>query len=307
MTPRARGLFALPGKGRGNGTATPGARVIVHQSDLKSWARCPEAYHLDKLGEPNQQLSATAYGSVMHHAMHVGERTGDWEAAEQTFRHYWHPSNIEAICHPVQIWIRKDSYGSLLAKGVETLRRYAALKPFSSEELLALEYEFTVPIHGTVDRQTGEPHLLAGTVDRLAIRRYNRTATVCIDDFKTTPNRPSYLRHNIQGTAYAYASTQPVFWRGSGEYHTEGFGGPHGDYLYDGNKSAPRRFWWIDLHNLKWVDGGFRTSHDYDRLAIAVQRFADSVQADIFPLNIDGEVCQWCHHRKVCAGIGVEE
>ena len=300
MTRLALGVFfAFSNSGHGTG-----GRVIFHQSDLQSWARCPEAYHLEHQGHPSRQLSATAYGSVMHHALHVFERTGDVRAAEDTFRHYWHPANISAICEPVDIWIGRDSYSSLLTKGVETIRRYADLKKFDDEKLLALEYEFIVPLHGTQDRQTGEPHLLAGTVDRLAIRRHKRHPTLSIDDHKTGKQH-AYLRHNIQGTAYAYASTLPEFW--TGWQHTDGFSYDRGIELFKEYEDIPRKFTWINLTTLRWVDGGYRGPKDYQRLTVAVQRMADSIQADIFPLNIHGEICQFCPQRNNCAGIGVDD
>lgn len=604
--------------------------MIVHASDIKSFGRCPQAWHLERLGYPRKQLSATAYGSVMHQAIHVLERTGDLDKAIDTFKHYWSPANIEAICAPVDIWIRRDTYGSLASRGAETLRRFHDLLQYDDSELLALEYEFVVPMHGTVDRRTGQPHLLGGTLDRLALRRYKGQLTVCVDDYKglaldtqiPTPNgwttmgalrvgdevfgadgrpypvtgksqmhvrpcyrvgfddgtsvvcdnvhlwevhtgrhgevvevlsteqlhmrnllnpprqrdqripnaealqlphvelpihpyvlgawlgdgrrkngeickpdvelfdnieacgyrvapqnaynsrtvyglttqlraanilghkhipdaylrasfqqrlallqglmdtdgcwnrprkqavfsstdkglaegvrelvvslgwkarlwplrghgfgkdvdyfgvtftpvdvnpfrlsrkadlvrmnaparsrrrlitsitptltvptqcievdspdslylcteamvpthnsgvQPAYLRHDVQGSAYAYATTQRGFWMGNPEYHTDGFDAERGAELFARTQGAARKFWWINLNTFKWVDAGFRGPRDYERLRLAVQAVADSVQAEIFPLNLSGEVCQWCSFRDVCGGVGLDD
>lgn len=280
--------------------------MILHQSDLSSWARCPHAFEMSRAGRPEKVLSATSYGTVMHHAMHVLERTGDLEKAIDTFTYYWHPHHIEALCRPVEVWIARDSYASLQRKGVDTLRKYADLLRFDESEVLALEYEFIVPVHGTFDPETQQPHQLAGTVDRLVARHYKRNLTLCIDDYKTG-KRSVYLRHNGQGTAYSYASTLPEFWTGDPTNHTEGFGVERGQQLYERFKPAARRFWWIDLKACKFVDGGWRGPNDYRRFAYAIQRVADSIQAGIYPLTLQGDVCQYCSFREPCAGLGVDD
>lgn len=280
--------------------------VILHQSDLQSWARCPHAWQQSRDGVAEKVLSATSYGVVMHHAMHILERTGDLDAAIDTFTHYWHPLRIETLAPQVEVWIRGETYAGLLRKGVDTLRKYDHLIKFDDHELLALEYEFIVPVHGTVDRVTGEPHLLAGTIDRLAARHYKRVLTLCIDDFKTG-KRSTYLRHNPQGTGYSYASTLPEFWVGNPAHLTEGFGAERGTQLMERFASAARRFWWIDLKDCKFVNGGWRGEQDYRRFALAIQNMGDSIQAEIFPLTMQGDVCQWCSFRETCGGIGLDD
>jgi CRISPR/Cas system-associated exonuclease Cas4 (RecB family) len=280
--------------------------VLLHQSDLKSYGRCAEQYRLQQAGAPREQLSATAYGSVMHHALHVLERTGNLQAALETFEFYWHPLNIEAICEPVQIWITGQSYGSLRLRGLDAIRKYHDLGKFKVGELLALEFEFVVPIHGTVDRQTGEPHYLGGTVDRLNLTSYQRKPVVAAEDFKTG-KRPEYLRHDLQGTAYCYASEQPEFWIGNPAWNTDGFGLERGTDLLQRTDGAARRFTWIDLKALKYVDGGFRGPRDYERFRLAVQSIADAIQAEIFPLSISGEHCQHCPFRAICGGVGLDD
>lgn len=275
--------------------------MIIHQSAIKSWHRCGEQHRRELQGDEGQQLSRTAYGSVMHHALHTLERHGDLQMAIDTFTWYWHPHRIDAICRPVDIWIGRDTQSSLAQNGVETLKRYWDLKRFDDdEELLALEISFVVPIHGTYDPDTGKPHYLAGTIDRLALRKYTRRPHVCVDDYKTGRKQP-YLKHNLQGTGYSYATTQPEFWTGSEEFLTEGFGIERGRQLYERTAQMPRKFYWITIAGSPtFTSGGVRTDRDYARFRHAVQQYAEARRQGIYPLNIDGEICQYCPFNDDC-------
>lgn len=273
----------------------------IHQSDLGSYKRCGEQHRRQLNGEQGKQLSATAFGSVMHHALHTLERHRDLDLALQTFDYYWHPLNIELVCRPVEEWIMKQSYSSLLAKGRETLKRYWDLKQYDDEEVLALEYPFTVPIVGTYDETTGQPHHLVGTVDRLSLRRYRRELHVCLDDWKTG-RKPRYLRHHIQFTAYAYASTRQEFWTGwDSDVLPDGFGEERGYNLFKRLGQAPRHGWWINvMGGPDWIDAGLREDRDYRRFTHAVDQYVKARRAEIYPLNIDGEICQFCPFRDDC-------
>src|ERR1017187_2664680 len=82
--------------------------LVVRQSDLSSYSRCAQQKKLNDqgrdadLGRP-EVLSMTAYGSVMHHAIHVLEklnfdkRPDALEKAHSTFDYYWDPANISGI------------------------------------------------------------------------------------------------------------------------------------------------------------------------------------------------------------------
>lgn len=273
--------------------------MLIHQSDLKSFNRCPEQHRRQRAGEEGGQLSATAFGSVMHHALHTYERTGDVELAVNTFAHYWHPHNIDAICRPVDIWIVGQNFSKLRSKGVETIRRYADVVQYRDEEVLALEFPFVVDLPGTLDADTGRPHELAGTIDRLALRKKNSKWNVCVDDWKTG-KKATYLHHNIQGSAYCYASTQRQFWVGNPAHHTEGFA-HHGEMLYEKFEAMPRRFTWINvMGGPNFDDAGARDMQSYRKFGHAVDQYVKSVRAGIFPLNIEGEVCQYCPFREDC-------
>ncbi len=261
--------------------------MIIHQSDLSSFMRCPEQYRLSRTA-PRESNSALAFGSVMHHALHVLERYHDLTAALDSFTYYWHPARISEICEPVPPdgWLPRQSYSELRVRGLEMLRRYHDLSRYDEHEVLALEYEFTVDIPGT-------PHQLAGTVDRLATRPHKRATVLCVDDWKTGKEQ-AHLRHNMQGTGYAMATTQRAFW--------DGFG-VDADALHARFADAPRRFTWINLRTAKFQDGGFREQRDYARFAAAVTELARMIDAGIYPLNLSGETCTYCPFRSSCKGL----
>jgi hypothetical protein len=287
--------------------------AIVHQSDLSSWIRCPHAYMLSRRGQPQKQTSALSYGSVMHHALQVFEIERCREgvpfaaavtAAVETFDYYWHPLHIEVICPRVELWYPQHTYGGLRTRGMEAIKAYAQLMKYDDHELLATEFSFRVPIVGTWDETTEEPHTLVGTVDRLAVRHYTGKLAICVDDYKTGAEY-RFLRQNLQFTAYLYATTQPQFWIGwQGE---DGFGEERGTALFERFAHAGRRGTWINMKTIKFQDAGWRGPKDYDRFALAVEQVLASINADIYPLSLSGEHCTYCTFRDVCAGVGVPE
>jgi hypothetical protein len=273
-----------------------------------------QEHGLKRAGVPSTTNSASAYGSVIHHAVQILERefyTGTpkpeaLQKAIETFLYYWLPANISAICEsvPADGWLPRQSYGELRNKGVDTLRKYADLLKFNDQELLGTEVSFIVPIPGTWDDELGEPHELAGSIDRLAVRYYRRALTLAIDDYKSGVPYV-YLRQNLQGTAYCLATTRHEFWVGwKGE---DGFGQERGEQLYERFLDVGRRFTWINLRSIKFEDGGWRGPDDYRRFALAVEQYARLIQADIFPLAISGSVCRWCDMRRVCGGTGIPD
>lgn len=285
-----------------------------HQSSLAAVSRCMQELGLKMAGAPSTTNSAAAYGSVMHHAITIFERelytgTSKPEALQkaiETFLYYWLPANIEAICDPVPAdgWLPRQSYGELRNKGVEILRKYADLVEFDDQELLATEFSFCVPIDGTWDEELGEPHELVGSIDRLAARYYRRALTLAVDDYKTGVPY-TYLRQNLQGTSYCYATTKREFWVGNkGE---DGFGEQRGEELFQRFAAAGRRFTWINLRTVKYEDGGWRGPDDYNRLALAVEQYAALIKAEVFPLSISGAVCRFCDMRRICGGTGLPD
>lgn len=286
--------------------------AVFHQSDVAAANRCLAEWGYKRKGLTTTTNSAAAYGSVIHHAIQVFERQvalgtsrkAALQMALETFSFYWSPSNIEAICEPVPPdgWLPRQGYSELRTKGLETIRQYADLIKFDESELLATEFSFMVPIDGTWDYNLNEPHYLAGSVDRLAVRYYRRALTVAVDDLKSGKEQV-HLRHNVQGSAYCYASTKREFW--TGHRGEDGFGEERGNELFERFQGAGRRFTWINLRTIKFQDGGWRGPIDYARFALAIEQLAATVDADIFPLSISGAACTYCDMRRVCGGTGL--
>lgn len=161
----------------------------IRQSDLASYARCAQQKKLVDLsrqglvGKP-AQLSMTAYGSVVHYAVHVLEklhfqgREDALEKAKATFVFYWDPANISQICEPVDIWAARQTWHGLLKKGQEVIEVYYARLQSDKSKLLGLEVEFNLPF--VLD---GEEHTLHGTMDRLSLRKTS-TSFLNIEDYK---------------------------------------------------------------------------------------------------------------------------
>lgn len=289
--------------------------MIFHQSDLSAWTRCPAEFGYRLAGLPDKSNSAAAYGSVMHYALATYERERvmniragmglkdavleAYRKAIETFVFYWHPAHIEAICPPVPPdgWLPRQNFSELRQRGLDAIKSYVDLMRYDEHEVLASEYEFLVDIEGTSDLLTGKPHQLAGSIDRLAARFYSRNLTLCVDDFKTGKEY-RFLRHNLQFTAYCYATTRPEFWDGFEE---------RAEKLRKRFESAARRGTWINMRTFKLQDAGFRAAKDYERLKLAVSQIAMSIQNDIFPLSISGEACTYCSYRDICGSIGLAD
>jgi hypothetical protein len=172
----------------------------------------------------------------------------------------------------------------------------------------------------------GRQHTLTGTIDRLAVRKWYGTPYLAIEDFKTG-KQPAYLRQNMQGTAYAYATTQPEFWKSdffpSFDDQTidalETHFAKHQYRLHEGTKEwwwsgptrthmielASRRFRWINMQYIKYADGGWRGPADYARLEQAVDAYVKGQEAQIYQPTLSGEICRYCPFQKTCAGVGL--
>jgi hypothetical protein len=166
-------------------------------------------------------------------------------------------------------------------------------------------------------------HTLTGTIDRLSIRRYYQKPFLSADDFKTGKKKP-HLRYHQQFSAYAYATTREEFWRGWPEsgmtealetfdestlLGLERLFSSWGYALHNGTHVdlplASRKGRWIDLQEVKFSDGGWRHERDYARLAMAIDGYVESCEAEIYPLNVDGEHCKFCSFRDICGGLGL--
>jgi hypothetical protein len=278
----------------------------IRQSDLAAYQRCPRQKKYRDLsrqgeGPTPSSLSRTVYGSVMHHAVRTLEELHSehddtaLETALATFAHYWHPDNVSELpdVQPVTDWLVRDTYGGMRTDGLQALRDYYALLVSDPGMLLALEYNFHVPLDlGDVGQ-----HVLVGTVDRLTVRKTRNQTYLSVEDFKTG-NQPRYLRYNVQFTTYCWASTQRAFWDGFGDL---------ADARWQKLEPVARRGRWIDLKKVKYVDAGWRGNQDYLRLMAALREYVRACNADIYPLTLSGEACMYCDWRNSCAGIPVPD
>lgn len=303
--------------------------LFIRQSDLGSYQRCAQQKKLRdgaKEGRvPEDNLSATVYGTVMHHAVQVMEtlhhqgREDALDVALATFAHYWMPENIgELEPGGITIWIPRQTYGGLRERGFRNLRDYYDILKGDDATLLALEYQFAVPyvIYGV-------EHTLTGTIDRLAVRHYKAYPYISVEDFKTG-KQPTYLRFHHQWTVYSYATTRPEFWenfppetvqaimamlarkRKKSKLFDDGLDGGSGWVTADVPLLA-RRGRWINLKENSITDAGWRGEQDYARLHVALREYVKAVEADVYPLTLSGETCLYCPfaYNGACGGVPV--
>lgn len=309
----------------------------IRQSDLSSWSRCNlQKFYTDRArSDPDAPqplvLSRTMMGTVIHYSLMVMERLhheGRDDAgsvAERTFLHYWHPKNIHLIEGGAQVdeWLPKDTWSGMKGRGVEIIRNYYESLKKDPSRLLALEYQFAVPIIAD-----GRTHTLTGTVDRVALRTYYGKPYLSLDDFKTGYNKPRYPRYNIQGTVYSYASSRGEFWFGWPEagMDLEVFDWetvdaleqalkPWSYRLFDeddpvshaGTHLMARKFRWLDLQKAVVTDCGWRFERDYVRLRMAIEAYVKANEAGIYMPTMNGDICRFCDFRTICGGVGLPE
>lgn len=280
--------------------------TIVRQSDLSSFSRCAQQKKLNDIfkasGTPREQLSRTAFGSVMHHAvsvmerLHFEKRLDALEKAHVTFAYYWTPENITQICEAVTIWCARDTYTGMLKKGHETLDLYRNYQLKDTSKLLALEIEFNLPFE-----LDGVQHTFHGTMDRLSLRKLSGQSFLNIEDFKTGKDY-EHLRWNAQFSGYSWATTQEKFW-------TDAWGEDEGLDLYDQLRLLARRGTWISLKSgVVRKDAGWRGPQDYDRFWACVRGYVKAVELDVYPLSLTGAVCFFCPYREgICGGVAVPD
>lgn len=229
----------------------------------------------------------------MHDCVLWMEVNQDVEGACTRFHAMW--DDTEAALGDdgrIDYWERGRSYAKSRIDGERILRDWWHIIQWESDVILGRELYFEVPI--------GE-HTLVGTLDKLALR-YNPKLdqqVVLISDYKTAAKVPTYeyLEDDLQFAAYGYASTQPEFWTPI----------PNGEALFRQLKDAPRWGEWVHLKTPRRMDAGIREQRHFNRLRMAVDAFAASVDLRIFVPNISGESCKYCAHRKRCGLFPIEE
>lgn len=121
-------------------------------------------------------------------------------------------------------------------------------------------------------------------MDEVALRFLPAAGTraVLIADYNAKPPNSGYLAHDLQFSAYAYASTRREFWATFAD----------GDQLFGRVSEYPRWGEWVALAVPKRMDAGPRTQlHDN-----AVDQIADSLAMGIYPPTISGDVCNYCEY-----------
>lgn len=297
----------------------------IRQSDLASFQRCAQQVKLYRqTGQEQDSLSATVFGTVVHYALMILEtlhnegREDALEVAEATFLHYWLPENLPTLQDmqgdaPVGIthWLPRTSYGGYRERGLHGLRAYYNdVLRVDTGILLAIEKHFEVPIE--ID---GVVHTLTGTLDRLALRWYNRKAYLSIEDAKTG-KKPTYLRFATQWTVYSFASTQVEFWT---DFDDPGFDEIHNNLVKrkvelmenpEGLPLIPRRGRWLSFRDGFAVhDAGWRTDADFRRLKVHLREYIKANEHDVFPLTVEGHVCTYCPFSRngLCGGEPLPE
>lgn len=268
----------------------------IRQSDLKLWSKCPLMYkyqHIDQV--PRLQSGSLTFGSVLHDVIMHMEIDGDLEAALVRFKELWcNPEQLGAE-YRIDYYVRGTNWKKFLDQGPKIIKDWWSIISWETDLVLAREYEFDVPI--------GNGHTLHGTVDKLTVRYHAKTDqwVLLISDYKTNRKTPTYeyLEEDLQFTAYAYASLQPEFWAN--------LPGGRGMELMEQYKDYPRRGEWVALTSMKRMDAGERTQRHYNRLTMACDAMADSIDLRIFVPNISGESCRYCDFRKHCGLPEIEE
>lgn len=258
----------------------------VSPSRLKLFGDCAQQYkyqHILKM--PGQQTGAlTVLGTVFHYAVQVYDLyDNDIDLAVKTFRYYW--NHVDELGESIDWYPPRSSHQSLEEHAVEMLERYHDLAPWKGGQLVGTEIEFIVPL--------GRSHEIRGIIDKLFWRPSVNELQVI--DYKTGVSVPKRLRYNLQFTAYLYATTRPEFWSGIPEW--EGF--------WKRAMTAKRVGQWYHARNNKMFNAGYRDDTDYKRLLLAVDQMEAAINADVFPLTIEGESCGWCPWIEDC-GTEVE-
>lgn len=285
----------------------------IRQSDLASYGRCAHQKFLydearaGRVKRPSN-LSRTVFGTVMHHCLQTMERLhaeGNADAldvAKSTFAYYWMPDNLPELgqlgghpelVHGIDEWLPRDNYGGMRIKGLQALSDYYELLRTDDGLLLALELNFRIPI----DLGDLGQHVLTGTADRVAIRKFKTKPYISIEDFKTG-KQPTYLRYNVQWTVYSWASLQREFWVDF----------PDANERWELYSQWARRGRWLDIMHNKPVDTGWRSEADYGRMFVALREYVKAVNLDVYPLTIKGDTCLYCDFRDgTCGGIPVPD
>lgn len=253
----------------------------IRQSQIHTWQRCPLLFRFQEIdGLRGEEHAAAPFGTCVHSAIFVLETTNSLEAAQEHFREQWATADFD-------YFLPRTSFNGYLDKGLEILKNWWDIQQWNNSRVLAREYTFEVPLGR---------HTLAGTVDRLEARYLGAKGgnCICCLDYKTNAKLPTreYLRHDVQFTAYCYATTRREFWDGFGD---------KADELFERYRDYTRIGEWVALtQGPKRVPCGDRSERDYNRLEMVVDAIESSIAMNIFVPNLTGASCEFCEFRKEC-------
>lgn len=279
--------------------------MLIRQSDIKQFMACSLRYKFQHEGAPREQSSALSFGTVIHDAILLMEVQQSLGAGLARFDELW--DNLGKYNQACQAAIPGEvtlEYAYLIPRnthqgykdiGHRILRDWWQLIQWESDIVLGREYNFTVPIGS---------HQLTGTVDKLALRPLKgaKGFGVLVSDYKTSAKQPTrdYLQHDIQFSAYCYATTQPEFWVNLPPVKLMDGSLMTGPELYAKYLDAQRMGEWVHLRTPRRIDAGVRTDVHYNRLLYAIDQIEASVATGIFVPNLNGDTCQYCEFRKIC-------
>lgn len=265
--------------------------MIIRQSMLKTWQSCPLKIHWERKGLDRLQSGSVIFGSVIHDVMLWMEVNQDVDGAVERFKEFWARPELLDPTFRIDYYVRGTNWKKYLEKGERVIRDWWNIIQWETDLVLGREFMFNVPI--------GNGHTLHGTIDKLTIRWSPKDDSwvILISDYKTSAKTPTYgyLEEDLQFSAYAYATLRPEFWATMFPDDPE-----RGLALYEKHKDLPRRGEWVQLVESKRMDAGLREERHFNRLIMAVNAVADSIDLGIFPPNISGESCKFCDFRKQC-------
>ena len=251
------------------------------------WQDCQlkaKFHYIDLLPRGPQNAKAS-FGSCMHKALEILNKTSDLKLAVDTFTDNW--DNPEKLGVTPEVWPKMTTFGGLRDRGIRAIKDYAGVVKWDDRTVVATEHEFLVPFG---------KHELHGFVDLLDERKSGKGKNLLrVTDYKTNSRRPNIaeLGLNIQFSVYDFASRQREFWTGI----------PNGEELFEKYDDKPRRNIWFHLWDAIELDAGSRDDDDFERLYQLCESIEKAHEHEVFVPRI-GEACLYCPYTEPC-GIKV--
>jgi CRISPR/Cas system-associated exonuclease Cas4 (RecB family) len=264
-------------------------------SMLKTWMQCPLQARFKEIEKQDSLQNAKAsFGTCIHEALELYNKTGDYEAARERFNHTW--ENPEVLGVAPDYWPKFTTFAGLRKKGFEVLEKYHETNQWESREIIGTEHKFCVPI--------GDHHI-SGVVDLIEVKKTKGgKKALRIVDYKTNTKQPSReaLFMDIQFTVYVYASLQPEFWLGFQDdpKYPAMLNGAELMERFDGMARKPI---WYHLWANKEILAGERDDDDFMRLYRCILEVANAVEKEVFVPNISGDSCTYCSFTEQCKAV----